>query len=728
MKIRVINENDWERTYELDKSIIRVGSQLSCDIQLSGKDIQPIQMQIVRSGGKEIKYILRIFADNVKISRGEQIFTGQQMVPYDVLDGDKFIFGEYRMTLSLDDEQTRIRSSKNMEAKMYIQKRDLAVDSPINGVLRLKNIGTEKACQFRLQIRGIPDECLTTAPLPYLYPGGKSTVGFMISHLQTKPAPGFHTVSIVLSAPDDYFGEILEFRQDIYVNPVFKNEIILEDDSAELSGFNKAQSTETKQQEEPEQQPAVSHIQETARMIPGQAVIEKEDRKTDAEKEPVVISGADNKNAFAEENDEEENGPRRRRSGKKQKVNVIRHDDDAFKDYFEDEDEPEENVMPEETLESPGEAEEQAPAEDPASPEKTEAPAGPEEAPVRSKKKQKVNVIRHDAEAFTDDPGDEEEPEKTVIAAESSESSEKAEEPAPAEVPVPPEKTETSAEPAEEPEKAKKSPGRKKKTVPAEEPEKAPAESEPVIIREPEKQAAEPEVRNKPKKQPKVNKEEQPEMAAVSEPAEVSETPEDKPEFVPADEHYAAEEVSGPMPVNEPELPEAEPMKPAEPEAKNEPEAEERPEIPQEKLPAWESVTEPADEPEPAEEKAEPEEIDADTEIFTMRPAEETEQPAEGSGQQSEPATFEEQPDMPEEILRDTEQASGSVEGPEKPAEEKSAGKANKENVITGSGKAPIPVVHHNDSFDFAEEDEPPVPVSAEEPEVRFVKRGSFDE
>ena len=243
MKIRVINESDWERTYEFDKSIIRVGSQISCDIQLAGNDIQPMLMQFVRSGGKEVKYILRIFGDNVKISRGEQVFTGQQMEPYDMLDGDKVIFGGYRLILSLEDEQTRVRTSKNMEAKMYIQKRELDVDSPINGVLRLKNIGTEKACQFRMQIRGIPDECLRSAPLPYLYPGGQSTVGFMISHLQTKPQPGFHTVSIVLTAPDDYFGETLEFRQDIYVKPVFMNEIVLEDDSAELKGFNKTAGT-----------------------------------------------------------------------------------------------------------------------------------------------------------------------------------------------------------------------------------------------------------------------------------------------------------------------------------------------------------------------------------------------------------------------------------------------------------------------------------------------------
>ena len=50
------------------------------------------------------------------------------------------------------------------------------------------------------------------------------------------------------------------------------------------------------------------------------------------------------------------------------------------------------------------------------------------------------------------------------------------------------------------------------------------------------------------------------------------------------------------------------------------------------------------------------------------------------------------------------------------------------EQVITSGGKKPIPVVHHNDSFDFIGEDEPDPSLSEKEPEVLFVKRGNFDE
>lgn len=631
MKIRIINEQDWEKIYDLDKSIIRVGSQLSCDIQLSGNDIQPMLMQFVRAGGKEVKYVLRIFSDNVKISRGDHSFPGQQMVPYEVLDGDKLIFGSYRMIIGMDDDQTRIRSSKHMEAKMYIDKRELSLDSPINGVLRLKNTGTDKACQFRIQIRGIPSECLRTAPMPYLYPGGKSTVGFMISHLQTKPQPGFQTVSIVITAPDDYFGEMLEFRQDIFINPVFKNEITLEDDSDALTGFNKAPDTTENTQTAPEPLPAVPFVQETARMIPGQAVIESEKVNDAEEKPPVVISAADTKNAFKEEADEE-NEPRRRRSSKKQKINVIHYDSESQKNVFEDE---------------ASEAD-----------ESDTAGASAEEMTA--------------AETVTG-------AEETVKA-----------EPAPAEAPAEPE---SSVKPEKTETKAKKNTGRKKKTVPAEDHKTSvPAEDSETIVRERGSDAVMPE---KPELQPA----EETEKSAEPEPA-IPEGPEPQPAA-------EAEKFAEPEAVM-PEEPEVQPAVEAEKSAEPEPAMPEEPE------------PQPAEE---AEKSAEPEPVpEADDEDDDWIP---------DAGPKPED---EDEPDIfaaAETMLN----LSDTPEKEEKPAvmktgrsRENGQAKEDKDEMIKDSGAAQIPVVHRNNSFDFTAEEEAPAPLPEKEPEVRVVKRGSFDD
>ena len=236
MRIRIINDKDWEKSYELDKSIIRVGSQITCDIMISDPDVPALMMQITRSGTIDIRNTMRFFTENLTLTRGDQSFPPDMNMPYEVLDGDKITFSRYRMIIELESDKSRVRQSEHMRAEMFLSDRDLAPDSPISGGLLLKNLGTQRPCQFRLNIKGIPEDCLYSSPLPYLHPGASSSVGFTISHLKTRPAPGFHTVSITLSAPEDYYGEKLEFNQDIYVYPVFDNVMILEDDTDKLTG------------------------------------------------------------------------------------------------------------------------------------------------------------------------------------------------------------------------------------------------------------------------------------------------------------------------------------------------------------------------------------------------------------------------------------------------------------------------------------------------------------
>ncbi len=334
MKIRLINEQDWEKVYELDKSIVRVGSQITCDIQIKGKDIQALHLQIVRSGANEPRFVMRTFADNVRINRGDQAFECRQVAPQLLMDGDKISFGSYRMIIHLEDEHTRTRTSQHIAAEMFLQKRELQMDMPINGALKLKNLGTEKGCQFRMHISGIPNECLKSSPLPYLYPGGEGTVGFMITHLQTKPAPGFHTVSITVNAPEEYFGESLEFNQDIYVMPVFDNEIILEDDSEQM---NVPEKSDQQVRTPSDSGKAITEdkLSEPDQMNLRQDAIDEPSPVID--RNAAVILGKDKqKGVFEDEDKEEEPIVRRQQKKKKEKVVVIRHDEERERHAFED--------------------------------------------------------------------------------------------------------------------------------------------------------------------------------------------------------------------------------------------------------------------------------------------------------------------------------------------------------------------------------------------------------
>ena len=331
MKIRIFNESDWEKTYEFDKSIIRIGSQVSCDIQLRDANIQPLMMQIVRIGGADDSYNIRFFADNIMLIRGNQNFMTDQISPYNLLDGDKITFSHYRLIFSVENEKKRIRTSPHMKAEMFLSKRELLLGSPINGMVLLTNLGTEKPCQFRMQISGIPADCLHSAPLPYLYPGTSSTVAFIISHLQTRPSPGFHTVSLTLSAENEYFGELLEFNQDIYVEPIFNTDMVLDDDSNRLSGFNSEQQEAEKRRIEEKNKVSVPIIPDTRRMNVDE-VIEEQQKP---ENSSIRVVGSDDSalSDVFEEPEEEVSAPYSRRK-KKEEVVVIRHseDDDVFDD------------------------------------------------------------------------------------------------------------------------------------------------------------------------------------------------------------------------------------------------------------------------------------------------------------------------------------------------------------------------------------------------------------
>ena len=691
MKIRVINENDWEKAYDFDKTIIRVGSQPNCDIQLKGNGIQPLQLQLVRTAGKNTGYMMRIFADNVTVMRGEQSFPGKKMVPYEVLDGDKLNFGIYRLVISIGDEQTRVRKSAHIEAEMALSKRELSPDSPINGILVLKNTGTEKACQFRMHISGLPNECLQLSPLPFIYPGGSSSVGFIISHLRTKPEPGFVTVSITLSAPEEYQGETLEFNQDIYVEPVFQNEFILEDDAADLSGFKMSAGRNlTESAPEPYKPVFIPDLS------PVSASAEKSGEK--AEKadlsDPVVVKSG---KSFDGEEETEEETPvsgRPRRKTKKSPI-VIRNSGDAF-----DEDEPVEK--PEADLASSEGAEAAVPASDPES--------GAEE---------KTEIT---------DPAPEAKPEKA--APESAEETET--EPEKTDTPKRRKKAERAPKTPEKPETEALPEAAAEEILPAEKPETAETKTNDVDAEPPAAEAVIVEEENEPPA-------EQP-VPAASLPDE-KEEPAEVPVIPAADARGKKKESSrkksapvSAVPVKADEFaaemaaPEAEAP---EKESKLTPsaETEARDEKPEQPAHDQEMPSEPSSEAEPdagmstPEEKPEAEVI-PQQEILTIQPAREitAETPEPGDKTDEKPA---------EETPAGRKKKSASVKAP-KPEEPSVITHADRDT--SDAGTPPVPVVYINHSMDFSDEggdegsSDDTSAAEDQNPVVRFVKGGQFDD
>ena len=448
MKIRIINENDWEKAYYYDKDIIRIGSQLGCDIQLKGQNIQPIHLQLIVTNGPENGGVIRAFADGVTLTRGEQVQNMVRTEAYDLIEGDTITLENYRIIVEFGSGRTRVRTSRSIAAELMLYKTELEPDLPLSGLITLKNIGTEHACQFHIEIHGVPKDCVRTQPMPYLYPGGEGTTGFVITHLGTRPEPGFHTLSISLTAPDDYFGETLEFNQNIYVAPVFKNVISLTDDSTDLMNVNDTLQSMERERSSAQSQAAAAAID----AVTGQS----DDEEPAADGDSVVVISANDKKKsdFSNEEDNEVYAQgmsmRGRKSGKKviKKAGTFAGEESS-------------QSVTDESADSEKEAE--------AKPE-TEKKEPKPKAKREPAKKKSAPVV--EPEPVKEEPAPAVEPEPVK------------EEPAPA---VEPEPVKEEPAPVVEPEPVKEEP------APVAEPEPVKEEPEPEVKPEPEKKESAPE-------------------------------------------------------------------------------------------------------------------------------------------------------------------------------------------------------------------------------------------
>jgi hypothetical protein len=106
----------------------------------------------------------------------------------------------------------------------------LRADYPLEGHLTIKNTGSSSRCQCRVEIQGLMAECYRVEPVPLLYSGAQEDVRILIFHRLHAPEAGMHDILVTVTAPDSYPDEEMVLRQGLYVEPVFRQELVIEDD------------------------------------------------------------------------------------------------------------------------------------------------------------------------------------------------------------------------------------------------------------------------------------------------------------------------------------------------------------------------------------------------------------------------------------------------------------------------------------------------------------------
>ena len=229
MKLRIIDQNGWEKPVKLEQAVLRIGSAPTNDVHLDSALIAPVHLQVHYLPEKFGCKILNL-GEKVLLSRGE---TQEMLSTYattQVENGDEIFLGGYRIQFDLPLTTKIIQDANSLKASLSFPNASINQYGATIGWLMIQNIGTESPCQFHVSGNGIPTDCIQIDPVPLLYSGAKEEIRVQLFHRGLYPSAGAKTLTFNISAPNHYPREQVVIQQGIYVEPVFDQVLELFDD------------------------------------------------------------------------------------------------------------------------------------------------------------------------------------------------------------------------------------------------------------------------------------------------------------------------------------------------------------------------------------------------------------------------------------------------------------------------------------------------------------------
>lgn len=233
MKIIIADNNAWEKTVELEKAVVRLGSAATNDIQLASPNIAPVHLQFQYLPEEFGCHLLNL-GNDVKIVRGEYDEPLRSYARTELNKGDQILLDSYRVRVQLPITTNVIQKSNAISASLSFPNTTLYANSPTIGWLTVKNIGDQSPSQFHVSVSGIQEDCIKIDPIPLLYAGAEEDVRIQLFHHGLYPYAGLAELNIRVFAPSDYPGEQVLVEQGIYVEPIFEQDLSFMDDRSTL--------------------------------------------------------------------------------------------------------------------------------------------------------------------------------------------------------------------------------------------------------------------------------------------------------------------------------------------------------------------------------------------------------------------------------------------------------------------------------------------------------------
>lgn len=240
--LKITELDGWGKIVPLDKSVIKIGSGSYCDVQLPSSDIAPLHLQVFYSSELPTSCRVVNLASPVEYRHRTKTELIGSLSTLDLHNGCRIRLGDYTIGFSLPLSGEVEEEPHSMAASLHFGDQVLRPDSPLEGLLTVKNLGNDKTCQFQVALAGLPADCYLIDPIPLIYPSAQEEVRVQLFHKTTYPTAGWKKITMTITAPASYPGEALIIEQEIYVTPIFDQKLEIFDDLHPFEKLSEAAS------------------------------------------------------------------------------------------------------------------------------------------------------------------------------------------------------------------------------------------------------------------------------------------------------------------------------------------------------------------------------------------------------------------------------------------------------------------------------------------------------
>lgn len=230
--IEVTDRDGWRKDFPFraEKNIIYVGTFPGNDVALDANRAgggTRWRLQLIFTAGQEGRCRLVNLADmDLLLGR-----NGDEPVPprssIVVVDGQAVRVEGFTLVFRLGPQRTA-STSERIGLRLSLSDTRLAPDTPVEGVVTVRNLSDKAGVQFKLDVRGLEPDCYEIGAGPLLFPNAEKGVPLRLYHPRRPTLPaGEHTLIIRATAPEAFPQGHAEVSQTIEVLPYYHHRLRL---------------------------------------------------------------------------------------------------------------------------------------------------------------------------------------------------------------------------------------------------------------------------------------------------------------------------------------------------------------------------------------------------------------------------------------------------------------------------------------------------------------------